>query len=74
MRLIQKGTRTKKVQLGRDKLLNDAEILKDFQCQVEKVKSMQVRVVEICDPHTQAMFEVYAAIALNTPYNDFRNH
>jgi hypothetical protein len=35
---------------------------------------MTVRVVEIQDPVEQAIFEVYAHIALKTPYNNFENH
>ena len=39
------------------------------------VKAMKVRAVEIQCPNVQAIFEVYAHVALGqTRYNDFRNH
>jgi len=34
---------------------------------------MHIRVVEIEDDHEQTVFEVYAALALGTPYNKFNN-
>ena len=45
----------------------------------ERVHSMQVRVVEASDAIEQSVFEVYAALHLNTTrdhggYNDFENH
>ena len=40
----------------------------------ERVRSMKVRVVAIQCPNEQAIFEVYAHVALgHTRYNDFRN-
>ena len=38
------------------------------------VCGMSIRVVELPDPNAQAMFEVYAHMVLNTPYNTFVNH
>ena len=39
------------------------------------VRAMKVRVVEIQCPNEQAIFEIYAHIALgHTRYNDFDNH
>ena len=71
---IKKGSRTKEIRLDRGSLLNDPDIFKDFKQQVKKVRSMKLIVVKIEDPYKQATFEVYAALALDTPYNDFRNH
>jgi hypothetical protein len=39
-----------------------------------RVSRMTVRVVEIADPIEQTVFEVYAALALGTRYNDFETH
>ena len=74
VRLIKKGTSTKRVRLNRKRLLDDGDILEDFKSQVERVKGMQVQVIPTDDPYTQAMFEVYAAYKLDTYYNDFRPH
>jgi hypothetical protein len=40
----------------------------------KRVGEMKVRVVQIDDQVTQALFEIYAALALQTPYNDFSTH
>ena len=59
--------------MTKKQLLSDNEFREDFQCQKERIRKMQIRVVHIDDPPTQAMFEVYAAVALNTRYNEFEN-
>jgi hypothetical protein len=48
-----------------------SELFRDAK---ERVGRMTVRVIEITDPIEQTLFEVYAALALATPYNDFENH
>ena len=40
----------------------------------KQVAEMQVKVIEIEDQITQALFEIYAALTLNTKYNDFGTH
>jgi hypothetical protein len=40
----------------------------------ERVSKMEIRVIEVHDPIGQTVFEVYAALALATPYNKFENH
>lgn len=40
----------------------------------ERVKNMELRFVEVNDPVQQALLEIYVAITLRTPYNDFENH
>ena len=42
-----------------------------FREQKQRVRDMEVRAVEITDSVTQAVFEIYAALALKTPYNSF---
>ena len=39
-----------------------------------RVRRMKVRVITIDDQIEQTLFEVYAALALETPYNDFGTH
>lgn len=38
------------------------------------VAEMQIRTIEVADPAEQVLFEVYAALELETPYNDWENH
>lgn len=40
----------------------------------ERVWKMQIRVVSIEDPIEQTFFEVYAALELKTPYNEWGTH
>ena len=44
----------------------------EFASQRERIRRMQFRVVEINDDEEQALFELYASIALPTKYNSFR--
>lgn len=48
---------------------------KDLFTQAKKrVSLMRIRTVQIENPVMQTLFEVYAALALKTPYNDFDTH
>ena len=47
---------------------------KAFFLAKKQVAEMQVKVIEIEDQITQALFEIYAALTLNTKYNDFGTH
>jgi len=40
----------------------------------KQVAAMQVKVVKIEDQRAQTLFEIYAALVLNTKYNDFQTH
>ncbi len=39
-----------------------------------RVGAMDIRYVEESDPMRQAILEMYVALSLETPYNDFDNH
>lgn len=39
-----------------------------------RVAEMKIRVIEIDDQVTQALFEIYASVKLNTKYNEFTTH
>jgi len=45
-----------------------------FLKEKNRVAEMKIRVVEMDNQIEQTLFEVYAAMALNTPYNDFKTH
>ena len=47
---------------------------KAFFLTKKQVAEMQVKVIEIEDQIAQALFEIYAALTLNTKYNDFSTH
>ncbi len=45
-----------------------------FIKQKQRVRNMEVRFVEESEPNRQALLEMYVAISLGTPHNDFDNH
>ncbi len=42
--------------------------------QKTRMRAMSIRAVEEVDSNRQALLEMYVAISLATPYNDFNNH
>ena len=59
----------------RSEIQEDPAFHKTFDKQKERVRNMQVRVVEIEDQILQTVFEVYAVLELGTArYNRFENH
>lgn len=63
------------VQAGSRRYLeNDDEFGPVFVAQKERIRRMEVRYVEESDPMRQALLEMYVAVSLGTPYNDFDNH
>ncbi len=59
---------------SRSDLEKTPEFAAIFSASKERVREMDVRYVEENDPTTQALLEIYAAIALETRYNDFDTH
>jgi predicted GIY-YIG superfamily endonuclease len=55
--------------LARDPVFNGA-----FAAAKTRVRAMDYRCVEITDQTRQALLELYCAIALGCPYNDFNTH
>ena len=45
-----------------------------FDQMQERVREMEVRVIEVEDCTIQAVFEIYSALVLQTPFNDFCTH
>jgi predicted GIY-YIG superfamily endonuclease len=62
------GTKSRKA------LQSEEEFLKKYLETKIDVSKMRVRVIEIIEPTEQALFEIYAALELNTPYNVWENH
>jgi hypothetical protein len=59
---------------GRADLCNDPAFGLAFVAAKARVRDMDVRFVEETDAIRQALLEVYTAVVLATPYNDFDNH
>jgi hypothetical protein len=45
-----------------------------FTAAKERVRRMEYRYVEEADQNRQALLEIYCAVVLGTPYNDFGTH
>lgn len=59
---------------SRKDLSNNDEFLAAFSAAKARLRLMDVRIVEENHPVTQALLEIYAAVTLKTPHNDFDNH
>jgi hypothetical protein len=56
------------------RLETNAALRSAFSKAKERIRAMSVRILKVDDPRQQALFELYAAIVFETPYNDFDNH
>jgi hypothetical protein len=54
--------------------MSQAAFLAAFTARKARLRAMTIRTVEEADSNRQALLEMYASIALGTPYNDFNNH
>ena len=55
-------------------LMLDAKFLKAFTQAKERIRAMEYRFVEETNQNRQALLEIYCAVVLRTPYNDFGTH
>ena len=65
---------TYKTKGSRRDLMLDPAFVKAFEAAKERIRSMEYRFVEETDQNRQALLEIYCAIVLETPYNDFATH
>jgi hypothetical protein len=59
---------------SRGDLMDDPPFAAAFDAAKARIRAMDVRFVEEADPVRQTVLEVYAAVSLQTPYNDFDTH
>jgi hypothetical protein len=59
---------------SRDGLMLDPSFAAAFTAAKERIRKMEYRYVEETDQNRQALLELYCAVVLNTPYNDFGTH
>jgi hypothetical protein len=59
---------------SRKGLALDAGFITAFSAAKSRIKEMDYRWVEETDPTCQCLLEIYAAVTLGTPYNDFDTH
>ncbi len=59
---------------SRSDLMTDPEFVEAFVDAKQRISRMDVRYVEETHPLRQALLEMYVAVALETPFNDFDTH
>jgi hypothetical protein len=59
---------------SRRELESNRVFARAFTAAKRRVRAMDVRFVSETDPMRQALLEMYVAVALGTPHNDFDNH
>jgi len=59
---------------SRKALLADAAFRAEYDRAKQRIRAMSVRYVEESDPTTQALLEIYVAVATGARYNDFDTH
>jgi len=64
----------KKGKDSRKDLMEDPVFLAAFDAAKARIRAMELRYVEETDPVRQMLLEVYVAVVLKTPHNDFDNH
>jgi len=64
----------KKGKGSRAALMEDPRFVEAFDYAKARIRKMSVRFVEETDPVRQALLEIYVAVVLETPYNNFDNH
>jgi predicted GIY-YIG superfamily endonuclease len=73
-KLTRKITDQITTKITRAALEKDPKFAGVFLEQKARIKKMNVSYVAEFNPITQAILEMYVAVRLNTPYNDFDNH
>jgi hypothetical protein len=64
----------KKGKESRDGLMKNPDFAQAFMQAKERIRKMDLRFVEESDQTRQVLLEIYCAVALNAPYNDFNTH
>lgn len=59
---------------SRSELEKDPKFAEAFSRAKSRVREMDVRYVEEADPMRQALLEMYVALSVESPFNDFDNH
>lgn len=73
-RIAKQNTSTLQKKQTNEQLMKDRDFVKEFEAAKDRIARTKIRVIEIEDQIEQALFEIYAALTLNTRYNDFSTH
>jgi len=76
-RIAKQNTSTlqkKERKLTNKQLMNNSDFVERFKAAKDRIARTEPRFIKIEDQVEQAMFEIYASLALNTELNDFGTH
>ena len=59
---------------GRAALMQEPQFAAAFGLAKQRLRTMQIRTIEQTHPLGQALLEMYVAVVVQAPYNDFDNH
>ena len=59
---------------SRKDLCTDPAFVTAFRAAKQSIRKMDLRFVQETDPLQQTLLEIYVALVLSTPYNDFDTH
>jgi hypothetical protein len=59
---------------SRKGLMKNPRFITEFEKAKERIRKMDLRYVEENDQVRQALLEIYCAVVLQAPYNDFNTH
>lgn len=65
---------TYKKEGSRAALMRDPDFCAAFDVAKARIRKMDIRFIAEPDPIRQAVLEIYVAVVLETPYNDFDTH
>ncbi|MBY0533101.1 MAG: GIY-YIG nuclease family protein [Xanthobacteraceae bacterium] len=69
------GRKTEYTKAGsRKALMQDPIFVEAMKSTTSRVRSMRAQIVQIEDPSQRYLFEFFAALSLEAPYNDFNTH
>jgi len=57
-----------------EQLMKNSDFVEEFEATKGRIARAKIRFIEIEDQTEQAMFEIYASMALGTEFNDFSTH
>jgi len=76
-RIAKQNTSTlqkKERKLTNQQLMSNSDFVEKFKAAKDRIARTKARFIEIEDQIEQAMFEIYASLALKTELNDFSTH
>ena len=73
-RIAKQNTSTLQKKQANEQLMKNRDFVEEFEAAKDRIARTKIRFIRIKDQIEQAMFEIYAALALNTRYNDFGTH